>query len=106
MFFSANSASLRWGFWLAASLRRVTSMKGISILGSTGSIGVNTLDVIRHFSDRFRVVGLGAGRNIELLRKQALEFRPAIVSVSDMADANEIRNDLECQGIRVVFGQE
>ncbi len=55
-------------------------MKRISILGSTGSIGTQALDVIARHPDRFTVVGLAAGRNVELLRKQAAEFAPEITA--------------------------
>lgn len=58
-------------------------MKGISLLGSTGSIGVNVLEVVRQYPERFRIVGLSAGTNVELLAEQVLEFRPEIVSVID-----------------------
>jgi 1-deoxy-D-xylulose-5-phosphate reductoisomerase len=56
-------------------------MKRLSILGSTGSIGVQTLDIVEAFSDRFEVVALGAGENIEALREQIAKFRPRVVSV-------------------------
>ncbi|KAB2892019.1 MAG: 1-deoxy-D-xylulose-5-phosphate reductoisomerase [Desulfobulbaceae bacterium] len=55
----------------------------ISLLGSTGSIGVNVLDVVRRYPDRFEVVALAAGSNVELLAAQALEFQPSCVSVCD-----------------------
>jgi len=55
-------------------------MKHIAILGSTGSIGQQTLEVVRAQGDRFQVVGLGAGRNIQLLAKQVEEFQPKLVS--------------------------
>jgi len=51
--------------------------KKLSILGSTGSIGVSTLDVVRQFPDQFEVVGLAAGRNVSLLKDQILEFKPS-----------------------------
>ena len=54
-------------------------MKGIAILGSTGSIGTQTLDVIRRFPDRLKVVGLAARRSIGLLDEQVREFRPKLV---------------------------
>ncbi len=54
-------------------------MKGLVILGSTGSIGRQTLDIVRSFPDRFKVVGLAAGSNIDLLAKQIHEFRPQMV---------------------------
>jgi 1-deoxy-D-xylulose-5-phosphate reductoisomerase len=81
-------------------------MKGISILGSTGSIGVNTLDVIQRFSDKFRVIGLGAGRNVDLLRKQVLQFRPQIVSVAESVCTDELRADLKREGIDLVCGPQ
>jgi 1-deoxy-D-xylulose-5-phosphate reductoisomerase len=65
-------------------------MKGISILGSTGSIGIQALDIIRIHRDRFRVVALAAGSNIDLLEKQVREFRPAIVSCADAGAAREL----------------
>jgi 1-deoxy-D-xylulose-5-phosphate reductoisomerase len=56
-------------------------VKGLCILGSTGSIGQNTLRVVRSLPERFRVVALAAGRNLDVLAEQVREFRPQIVSV-------------------------
>jgi 1-deoxy-D-xylulose-5-phosphate reductoisomerase len=58
-------------------------MKLLAILGSTGSIGQQTLEVVRAFPDRLRVVGLAAGQNGELLAKQISQFQPQLVSLSD-----------------------
>ena len=69
-------------------------MKHISLLGSTGSIGVNTLDVIRRFPDRFSVCALAAGTNLDLLRKQILEFKPRQVSVLNEALARDLKKML------------
>ncbi len=66
-------------------------MKGISILGSTGSIGVNTLNVIRLHPERFRVVSLAAGSNLSLLKEQVKEFRPEYVSLTSAEDAKELK---------------
>ena len=55
-------------------------MKGLAILGSTGSIGTQTLDVVRAFPDDLRVVALAARRSLELLERQVKEFRPRLVS--------------------------
>ncbi|MFH0810702.1 MAG: 1-deoxy-D-xylulose-5-phosphate reductoisomerase [Pseudomonadota bacterium] len=67
-------------------------MKNISILGSTGSIGTSALCVVRRHPDRFRVVGLAAGRkNLELLARQVAEFSPLVCSVADGARAAELR---------------
>ncbi|WP_353431805.1 1-deoxy-D-xylulose-5-phosphate reductoisomerase [Polynucleobacter sp. MWH-UH23A] len=62
----------------------------IAILGSTGSIGVNTLDVIRAHPDRFKVVALTAGKQIDRLVEQCIEFKPAIASVSEADDAKRL----------------
>ena len=56
----------------------------ISLLGSTGSIGVNVLDVVRRYPDRFEVVALAAGSNVDLLTVQVLEFQPLCISVCDL----------------------
>ena len=58
------------------------STKRLAVLGSTGSIGQQTLDVVRALPERFRVVGLAAGNNINLLTKQVAEFKPEFVSFS------------------------
>lgn len=63
--------------------------KRISILGSTGSIGRSALDVVRHYPDRFRIAVLTAGSNIDLLSRQAEEFKPELVAVSDPRAAAE-----------------
>ena len=59
--------------------------KGLVILGSTGSIGRQTLDIVRAFPDQFDVVGLGAGYNLDLLQKQVAEFSPRLVYCADDA---------------------
>jgi 1-deoxy-D-xylulose-5-phosphate reductoisomerase len=64
--------------------------KGLSILGSTGSIGTNTLDVVERFPDRFQVVALSAGRRLDLLREQIARFRPRLVSVQSPGDAGSL----------------
>ena len=56
-------------------------MKNLSLLGSTGSIGRNVLAVARQFPERFRIAGLAAGQNVELLAEQVLEFKPDCVSL-------------------------
>ena len=67
-------------------------MKNISILGSTGSIGCQTLDVVRAFPGEFNIVGLAAGNNLALLAEQAREFRPEFVSC--LAPAQEAARSL------------
>lgn len=68
--------------------------KRIAVLGSTGSIGTQTLDVVRHHPDRFEVVALAAGSRIDLLVEQALEFQPKGVAVADESLAEEARRRL------------
>lgn len=65
-------------------------MKRVSILGSTGSVGRQTLEVVRRYPERFRVVALAAGRNVELLAEQVLRFRPSLVSVSEASSVDEL----------------
>jgi 1-deoxy-D-xylulose-5-phosphate reductoisomerase len=65
-------------------------LKRLAILGSTGSIGRNVLDVVRQFPERFQIVGLAAGRNLPLLAEQIRDFRPAVVSVQDRELAGEL----------------
>jgi len=63
------------------------SIRQLAILGSTGSIGVNTLDVIRTHPDRFKVVALTAGKQVDRLAEQCIEFKPAIAVVTNATDA-------------------
>ncbi|RJX40764.1 1-deoxy-D-xylulose-5-phosphate reductoisomerase [Paenibacillus pinisoli] len=80
-------------------------MKNIALLGSTGSIGTQTLDVVRHQRDRFRIVGLSAGNNAELVIEQAKEFKPALVSVATKELAEQVRLYMP-EGTRVTYGEE
>ena len=68
--------------------------KKIVVLGSTGSIGTSCLDVIRSFKDKFEVIGLGAGKNIDLLIKQIEEFRPRFVTIINEVLAKELKERL------------
>ncbi|GBD39247.1 1-deoxy-D-xylulose 5-phosphate reductoisomerase [bacterium HR37] len=81
-------------------------MKRISILGSTGSIGRQTLEVISQFPDRFRVVGLAAGRNIGLLKEQIIAFRPEVVSLKNKEDANLLSKELSTGKVKVLWGED
>src|SRR6266404_4937340 len=73
------------------------AIKGISILGSTGSIGCNTLRVVDSFGSRFKVVALGAGRNVEKLAQQIERYRPDLVSVETVQAADKLRTRLQAQ---------
>ena len=66
------------------------SVKQVAILGSTGSIGVNTLDVIRAHPDRFKVVALTAAKQVDLLAEQCAEFKPAIAVIADPDGAGRL----------------
>ncbi|HEY0459973.1 MAG TPA: 1-deoxy-D-xylulose-5-phosphate reductoisomerase [Pyrinomonadaceae bacterium] len=66
-------------------------MKSISILGSTGSIGCNTLKTVEHLKDDFRVVALAAGRNVEKLAEQIIRFEPELVACESEECAEELR---------------
>jgi len=81
-------------------------MKKISVLGSTGSIGTNTLEVISRMAAQFVVIGLAAGSNIRLLREQVRRFSPKIVSLKTRAEADRLRSDLGGLPVRVVHGPE
>ncbi len=69
-------------------------MKAIAILGSTGSVGVTTLDVVSRFPDRFSVVAMAAGRNLDLLAEQVRRFRPELVSVATPELARDLASRL------------
>ncbi|MBN6185794.1 1-deoxy-D-xylulose-5-phosphate reductoisomerase [Aneurinibacillus sp. BA2021] len=80
-------------------------MKNIAILGSTGSIGTQALDVVRQHPERFSVVALAAGRNIDLLAEQAREFQPSLVSVQTKELADRAKLILPSH-MKVVWGEE
>jgi len=79
--------------------------KNISILGSTGSIGVQALDVISRHEDRFRIVGLAAGQNVDLLLEQIHRFRPKIVAVATRELADRVRREAP-DSVTVLHGPE
>lgn len=83
-------------------------MKAITLLGSTGSIGTQTLDILEHHPDKFRLVGIAAGRNVTLLAEQVKQFEPEIVAICDESKVDELKAaiaDLDPQPI-VVSGEE
>ena len=80
-------------------------MKKIAILGSTGSIGTQTLDIVREQGD-IQVVAMAAGSNISLLEAQMREFKPSLVSVWDEKKAKELRTNTKDVGIKIVSGME
>jgi len=79
-------------------------MKRITVLGSTGSIGQSTLDVISRNSSRFRAVALAAGRNVDLLEEQIRTFRPDVVAVADETMAEQL--SLRVNNVRILYGPD
>jgi 1-deoxy-D-xylulose-5-phosphate reductoisomerase len=77
-------------------------MKRLAILGSTGSVGVNTLEIVGRFREEFEVLALAAGTNISLLREQIKAFKPRLVSVHDREHARALKSD----GVEVAFGED
>jgi 1-deoxy-D-xylulose-5-phosphate reductoisomerase len=82
------------------------SPQGVAVLGSTGSIGTQTLDVLRLFPDRFRVRSLTAGSNVELLIQQAREFRPRCVAIGEANHGPTLREALADTDIDVRVGTD
>jgi 1-deoxy-D-xylulose-5-phosphate reductoisomerase len=83
------------------------TLKRIAILGSTGSIGRNALQVIEQFPDRFQVVALAAGRNVDLLIEQIQRFRPKVAAVLDQELANDLASRLPADiGVEVFAGSQ
>ncbi|MDF2510415.1 MAG: dxr [Herbinix sp.] len=81
-------------------------MKKIAVLGSTGSIGTQTLDIVREHSDLLQITSLAAGSNIELLEKQIREFMPLIVCVFQEDKAKLLKNNIKDLDVKVVAGME
>jgi 1-deoxy-D-xylulose-5-phosphate reductoisomerase len=79
-------------------------MKRLTILGSTGSIGRSALDIVAKHREDFRVVGLTAGKNIDLFEKQIRTFKPEIVAVADKKDADRLSGRLK--DLDIGFGEE
>ncbi|QOZ84748.1 MULTISPECIES: 1-deoxy-D-xylulose-5-phosphate reductoisomerase [Chromobacterium] len=77
----------------------MTKPQGIVVLGATGSVGANTLDVVARHPERYRVVALSGNRQIERLFEQALQFRPAYVVTGDAASADTLRARLAEAGV-------
>jgi len=81
-------------------------MKKIAVLGSTGSIGKQALDVIRSFPQKFKVVGLSTGSNIDLLLKQIQEFSPKVVTINDKNCKNNLKKLLGHNDCVIVANNE
>ncbi len=81
-------------------------MKYISILGSTGSIGCQTLDIVREHNDKLKVTALAANSNIELMEKQIREFKPGLVSVFNEDKARQLKQRIKDLPVRVEAGMD
>ncbi len=81
-------------------------MKGLAILGSTGSIGVTTLELVSGFPDRFKVVALAAGQNLDRLAEQVRRFRPELVSVANAGLARDLAARLGPHRVEIAHGAE
>lgn len=81
-------------------------MKYISVLGSTGSIGRQTLDIVREHKDKLKVTALAAGSNIELLEVQIREFKPDLVCVYDEDKARQLKLRIGDLSVRIVAGMD
>jgi len=84
-------------------------MKRLAIVGSTGSIGQNTLRVVEHLSDRFRVFALAANSTVDLLAEQTAAFHPAVVAITDSTRVDAFRNCCRAKGVpvpEVVTGEQ
>lgn len=80
-------------------------MRTIALLGSTGSIGVSTLALVREFPDRFRVHGMAAGRNLPRLAKQIKEFSPQCVAIQHEDDVPRLRKLLGRKKVEILWGE-
>ncbi len=81
-------------------------MKKIAVLGSTGSIGTQTLEVVSAYPERFEIVSLSAGKNIDLLEKQIRIFRPKVAAVWDEKDAEKLKMRLTGVDVTILSGMD
>lgn len=81
-------------------------MKKIAVLGSTGSIGTQTLDIVRGNREELQIIALAAGSNIELLEQQIREFEPRLVCVYNQEKAIELRNRVKDLPVQVLTGMD
>ncbi|MCR4755887.1 MAG: 1-deoxy-D-xylulose-5-phosphate reductoisomerase [Lachnospiraceae bacterium] len=81
-------------------------MKNIGILGSTGSIGTQTLEIVREYRDDLNVVAMAASKNVDLIEKQAREFKPEIICMYDESAAVDLKQRLSDMSVRIVTGMD
>jgi 1-deoxy-D-xylulose-5-phosphate reductoisomerase len=80
-------------------------MKTLTILGSTGSIGVSTLDIVEKNPDKFKVQALAAGSNVQTLAGQIMKFRPSLVAVRSKEDASNLKKRSGMPRIKILYGE-
>ncbi len=81
-------------------------MKRLIVLGSTGSLGVQVLEIVKEFPEEFEMIGLSAGRNVALLAEQIKIFRPRIVSIKDYESALILKEAVRGLSVEVVWGEK
>ena len=81
-------------------------MKKISLLGSTGSIGVNTLDVVDRNPESFQVLAMSAGSNVDLFAEQVRKFKPKIVSLFDSTKISTLKERVADLDVEIIVGDE
>ena len=89
---------------IPAKIKPKAKTKRVTVLGSTGSVGCNTLDLVRHHRDAFVVEAITANRNVDLLAQQAREFQPAMAVVADPSCYSALRAALAGTGVEVAAG--
>ena len=80
--------------------------ENIVILGSTGSIGTQTLEVVRAYSDRLKVVGLAANKSVDKIEAQIREFHPSYVVMYDEKAASDLKERVKDTGVKVMSGMD
>ncbi len=81
-------------------------MKKIAVLGSTGSIGTQTLDIVRNYSEELQIIALAAGSNVELMEKQVREFRPKVVAMWSEKAAKDLKERISDLPTKVLWGMD
>ena len=81
-------------------------MKKISVLGSTGSIGVSTLDVIERNPESFQILALSAGSNVELFAEQIRKFKPQVVALFDSKKVPLLKEKIADLDVEILFGEK
>lgn len=87
-------------------MKSIDMIKTIAIFGSTGSIGINSLNIVRQNLDKFKVEILLANNNVELLAKQAIEFKPQYVGLVDETNLAQLKHLLDNQNIKIISGKK